>query len=485
MLTPGRRSSLLFSLLVAGLGPAALGCGSPRVDPVNQSRDGARADLDAGGGGPPVPNFGLDGGVAPDLVISPRPPTSGEQCAEEAVTGQLVPLHLLIVLDASGSMNLMVGGRTRWASVTEALLGFARDPRSAGLGVGLQTFPISIAEKPCATDADCGFGGGGPVRYWCTRPFLCVGAGTALATARPCDPNDAFCPAGTDCLPSGRCAVSGARCLDLGRPCPGGAAADLCREAPLTCKQPVDSCELADYAWPRVPIAALPAELPALSQGIAAIKPGGNTPIAPAVQGAARYLREYLATRPGERAALVLASDAAPNACGNAGVEGVVAAIEAARTGTPSLSTYVIGAVSPGDANRAQAANRFAQAGGTGMPLLLNDVSPDLGDRFLAALSTIRGNALPCEFRIPRPSSGVLDYAKVNIRHTGANGASDLLYVRSVERCHPERGGWYYDVDPARGTPTAVRICDASCARFKAEVGGRVELRFGCQTRIE
>jgi hypothetical protein len=480
-------------LMVAACGGwLAAGCGNPRVDPVKPGAGdgggGAAGDGGAGGNGPPSPTFRLDGAVAPDGGVAPRPPTSGEQCAEEAITGQLVPVDLLLLLDGSGSMNLVVAGKTRWATVTEALLAFARDPRSSGLGVGLQTFPFTISAKPCTSDADCGFPGNMGRLYWCSRPFLCVGPGSPAATARVCDPNDAFCPAGTDCLPSGRCSASGARCLELGRPCPGGAAGDMCGDAPLTCKAPVDSCEVGDYARPRVPIVALPGQLPMLSQGIAAITPAGNTPIAPAVAGAARYLREHLAARPGRRGVLVLASDVSPNVCTAAGgnaVNAVVAAIEAARTATPSLSTYVIGAVRAGDAIRAEAANRFAAAGGTGMPFIVNDTAADLGDRFLSALSAIRGSALPCEFRIPTPRSGVIDYGKVNVRYNSPAGPVDLLYVGSADRCHPMRGGWYYDVDPARGTPTAVRACEATCARFKAEVGGAVELRFGCQTRIE
>jgi hypothetical protein len=47
------------------------------------------------------------------------------------------------------------------------------------------------------------------------------------------------------------------------------------------------------------------------------------------------------------------------------------------------------------------------------------------------------------------------------------------------------RGGWYYDTDPAQGMPTTVHVCPATCARFKAEMGGAVELRFGCKTRID
>jgi hypothetical protein len=96
--------------------------------------------------------------------------------------------------------------------------------------------------------------------------------------------------------------------------------------------------------------------------------------------------------------------------------------------------------------------------GGSGSALLINDSAADLGDKFLAALNAIRGSALPCELNIPRPSSGTIDYAKVNVRYNGAAGPDDLRYVGSAAGCDPARGGWYYDTDPAAGTPTTIRV---------------------------
>ena len=56
----------------------------------------------------------------------------------------------------------------------------------------------------------------------------------------------------------------------------------------------------------------------------------------------------------------------------------------------------------------------------------------------------------------------------------------------SADKCDPARGGWYYDVDPATGgTPTRVRLCDSTCNQVKADMTGRVELLFGCVTKID
>ena len=461
-----------------------LACGPHKV--VGTSGIG-NTELDGGGRAPDPtgpPGFGVgeltDAGPPP-TSSEPRPPSSGEQCAEEAVRGELYPLDLLLVMDASGSMNLAVGTKTRWQLVTEALGTFVRDARSAGMGVGFQTFPFTLHEKACSTDAECGGSTGA-----CSRPFLCIGSGVLPATARTCHPNDPYCPEpGTRCVASGRCSGSSMRCVNLGEECPGGGPTDICDEAPLLCKLPIDSCVGSDYRRPKVPIGVLPAALPGIMLGLAAIRPAGNTPLAAALEGATQYLQRHAVDHPDRRAALVVATDASPSGCQSDAIEAVASVLTAARAGAPSLSTYVIGAVSAGDMVRGEAASLLAQAGGTGTPFILNDSAADLGTRFLDALNAIRGSALPCEFRIPRPTSGMIDYAKVNVRFAASGGADDLLYVRSADRCDATRGGWYYDVEPGAGTPSSVRVCEATCNRFKSQAGGVVELRFGCRTRID
>ena len=145
-----------------------------------------------------------DGG-RPPTSPEPRPPSSGEQCAEEAIRGELVPLDLLLVLDASGSMNLSVGNQTRWQLVTEALGDLrARSPLGRA-GRRLPDLPLHHPREGLRDqrrlrrhDTETG--------RECARPFLCIGPGVLPATARTCDPNDPYCPdAGTRCVPSGRC----------------------------------------------------------------------------------------------------------------------------------------------------------------------------------------------------------------------------------------------------------------------------------------
>ena len=253
------------------------------------------------------------------------------------------------------------------------------------------------------------------------------------------------------------------------------------------CKFQIDSCEPADYVRPRVAIAQLPGAAASMSAGLGAVQPGGNTPIAPAVDGAADHLRTHLAAVTGPRAgALVMASDVAPTACGNSAEPGVIQAIMTRATARPRCPPTSSGPSAPATPSAPRSRASSPPAGGTGMPFLLGNTTADLGDRFLEALAAIRGSALPCQFRIAMPSAG---------HHRLRQGERPLqrrrrvrttcVYVGSADKCDPMRGGWYYDVDPAQGKPSTVHVCPATCARFKSEMGGAVELRFGCRTRID
>src|SRR5207237_1246234 len=160
------------------------------------------------------------------------------------------------------------------------------------------------------------------------------------------------------------------RCLNLGQACPNGGG--QCAAGGPVCKFPIDSCVPADYQRPRVAIATLPAGLQTVVDGLAAVKPAGNTPLAPAFDGALAHARQYLATQPGHRGAMVIATDGAPSGCEDDSIATVASHLAAARTGMPALPTYVIGVLDAADTTGMQTMQTLATAGGTSMPFLLN-----------------------------------------------------------------------------------------------------------------
>lgn len=104
-------------------------------DPNHLYGDGGMLLLDGS-----LPGQG-DGGVPAGLDASAwQPPDTGfgKPCNTEVRNIELTPLDLLVVLDVSYSMDY----DQKWSNVKSALKSFANNPQSAGLGVGLQYFPL-------------------------------------------------------------------------------------------------------------------------------------------------------------------------------------------------------------------------------------------------------------------------------------------------------------------------------------------------------
>ena len=461
-------------------------CAAPRIESSGAGGSGGGAAPAGGTSG--AAGYSVtwpDGGPG---APSTTPPGIGEgnSCAEEVHKAQLVPLDLLLLVDSSGSMMESAGASTKWQMTNDALVAFIKDPQSAALGVGLQFFPVFGPPRACKSDTDCNLIIPRP-NIWCHVSSVCLGPGMSLPAALDCEPGVSVCAAGSTCTPLGRCSMTGGDCVGAGQPCPGGMG-DLCMSRPRTCQNTVAvrdfSCAAADYRSLVVPIASLPSGQAALTAALDFKRPNGGTPMGAAVEGALAQLRAHLAANAGRQAALVLATDGLPDGCDGDSVTAVAAALQAARTGAPPITSYVIGVFNQMQLMKSQSAlATLATAGGTGMPFVLMP-GDDLSKRFLEALSQIRGKALACEFKIPPPTTGQLDYGKVNVRIDGAAGAEDLFYVGGADRCDPIRGGWFYDVDPAGGTPTRILLCEATCKRLQEVRDTKVDLRFGCKSRI-
>jgi hypothetical protein len=67
-------------------------------------------------------------------------PGDGSQCAKAEYEAKIKPLQMMILLDQSGSMT---EHDDRWTPVTLALKKFVSSGQAAGMGVGLQYFPLA------------------------------------------------------------------------------------------------------------------------------------------------------------------------------------------------------------------------------------------------------------------------------------------------------------------------------------------------------
>lgn len=468
---------LRVGTVVAALGALFVACSQAPTTTQGTSGQGASgsgASSSGSGAGDPSGGFTFSTGVS-----SGGSGAGGDDtCAGETTAAELVSLDLYLMLDVSGSMTeVTFGGVTKWDAITQALGAFFHDPSSAGLGVGLQRFPMKTPGVPdsCTADTDCPASSGPCMLKICSNQLSLTACNT-----------NADCPFASQCVPLGKCGPN------LCAPANGA----MCNGTSLACN-PIttstcaheDSCDPADYAAPVVEIANLTGAAAQLDSAIAALAPAGATPTAPALGGAIQHARDWATANPTHTVVVILATDGLPTECAPLDVASIGQIAAQGLTGAPSVKTFAIGVFAPSDINAGAKQNldHIAASGGTEKAFIV-DTSQNVEQQFLAALDAIRGTKLACEYAVPTAgSAGPLDFAKVNIEHTppGAGAPETIGYVGSASGCDATDGGWYYDVDPEGGqAPTKIIMCPATCSGFTATVGGQVSIRVGCKTVI-
>jgi hypothetical protein len=120
------RSGIIRALLTCAiasfaLAPAVTGCGSDDAQAKPEEPDSGSGILDNGDAAP----------------------TGFEKCATDTRKAEVVPVDLMVGLDTSFSMDF----DKKWISVQAALKTFVKNPALAGLGLGVQYFPL---RKQCS-----------------------------------------------------------------------------------------------------------------------------------------------------------------------------------------------------------------------------------------------------------------------------------------------------------------------------------------------
>jgi hypothetical protein len=415
-------------------------------------------------------------------------------CVATSTTAKLIPLDLYVMMDSSKSMNEQTtAGSSKWKALTDAMTAFFRDPSSAGLSVGLKYFPDEQPNVPekCTDDSQCSTFGP------CDQRRACVADGkfTSVITADTlCDANKP-CANGEVCAPVQRCAdgpnCAKVYCVAAGTgACPAGCVPfdGYCRNR--------DVCTADNYATPAVAFGNLPDAAQGLIDSFAARTPGGYTPTGPALAGALKQAQDRAKANPDHKVVVVLVTDGLPGGfipnmppamCTPGDIAGVAALVATGTAGTPPIPTFVIGVFGPCDlvdANVMPQANldRLAMSGGTNKAVVIStdqNVTQQLQD----ALKMVRTSAIACQYAIPKPAEGALDYTKVNVNFATAGTNTIIGHANTKADCDPTRGGWYYDADPkAGGVPTQIIACEQSCAQFQKAADARVDIALGCKT---
>ncbi len=509
-----RRRSLRCSLVVASA-LVFVACGSSEkvAGPPNATGAagavGSSGAPSVNGGGPSLGFGGLGNSGA----------TGIDSCVETSQSGKLVPLDLYLMLDASGSMAESTGSAptdpSKWEAVQQALVAFLNDPESAGIGVGVQFFPLLDAAAPalCQSNAECGEFGpcflkfcqtAGPGFFACDSASECVENGQDFG---PCTPlrycwgeetelipchDDFECDSGA-CVPFNECSgntdywcrVAGQACADE-----NGRGIGTCRafNPPSSCLNPT-TCDVARYAAPAAAIEPLPAAAAGVAQAIAAMTPAGDTPTSAALSGALAQARSYAQQHTDHTVVALLATDGLPTECISdpaadpSGILGVAAVARAGLVAAPSIATFVIGVFGPEDVEARQNLDQIAVAGGTEAAFLV-DTSANVTAQFLAALNAIRSNKLSCEYQLPdAPAGQALDFGRINVDFRSGQRTERLPAVADAGSCGAA-GGWYYDVAPSTGAPSKILICPTTCARFEGASDASVQVALGCVTEV-
>jgi hypothetical protein len=182
---------------------------------------------------------------------------------------------------------------------------------------------------------------------------------------------------------------------------------------------------------------------------------------------------------PDRKQAVVLATDGLPTTCMPKDIGAVAALAAKAAAENPPIKTFVVGVFAPDEEDGARPnLNQLAQAGGTTSAQIVN-TNTDVAKSFLAALDDIRRSALSCEYKMPSTPN----YGNVNVQFTTGGGQVMVIgYVGEAGKCHATFGGWYYDVNPADGTPTKILTCPRTCDILRSDNKGRFDINIGCKT---
>jgi hypothetical protein len=240
-------------------------------------------------------------------------------------------------------------------------------------------------------------------------------------------------------------------------------------------------CNVALYGVPDVAMQVLPEVAPAFTSAVDAQRMSGGTPLVQVLQGMLGYLRGWAGDHPGRKPVIVLATDGIPDdTCSGSDIdppnslENAVALAKNAYTGQPSIPVFVIGV-----GEELSALNGIAEAGGTSAAAVLS-TGGNVTQKFLAALDDIRTSALSCEYEIPPPSTGSIDFDAVNVTfQDGSATSGTFFYVEDAAGCSasPDQS-WYYD---APTQPGHVVLCPQTCERVNAASAAKLSIAFGCK----
>ncbi|MCA9584885.1 MAG: hypothetical protein KC657_05975 [Myxococcales bacterium] len=114
---------------------------------------------------------------------------------------------------------------------------------------------------------------------------------------------------------------------------------------------------------------------------------------------------------------------------------------------------------------------------GRWFPICLKDFAPVFEEIARNVAVTVA-----CELDVPKPAGGgEIDFDRVNVSIAPSNGGASRDVLQDASKpCDGGADGWQYNTDR-----TKIRLCGAACDGVRADVGTKVTVEFGCQTRVK
>jgi len=250
---------------------------------------------------------------------------------------------------------------------------------------------------------------------------------------------------------------------------------------------PVSSDSTAACSTDRYRSAAMPiTDVTQMADGalakLDAVTPHGQTPTAPALSAALDLAMAYALDHADRSVVVVLATDGLPTLCAPTDTAAIAGMAKAALEGPAHVRTLVVASRSLEDFD-VSGFDAIAVAGGTDRSLVI-DPHADFARQLSDALGAAAAHQVACDLTLPEPPVGEhLDYDAVNVVVDTAQGRVTLPRVSGPASC-TGAGGWYYDVEPAKGAPSRLNMCKSSCERADSSAKGlRVEL--GCKSLVK
>lgn len=463
------------------------------------------------------------------------PTGDGSVCAAQSAPAELLPLDMFVMLDQSGSMANCVTsgdqgkcpiGGTKWTVQIGALDTTFKSPNMNGVNTAFQLFPHPLdLSRLTTTPLFCGYynpnAGEQPKTPTCStactaryKPGRCFNSTKNELTYKSCLSNaDCNASANEQCQEYGVCSNGDGNtlCSPLNSACPNGGTcipSGACYVPNQIASTSFD-CNASHYSTPYIDMGLYnDARSLRLSQ-LTMIPAAGSTPTGRALKGAIDYMSQRKLQFPDRQAVVILATDGVPsiNSSCNDTIKDTDAnyIVDLATQGfSKGVRTFAIGTFSASEANNPtfqgrQLLERIAPAG-MGDPNqkpFIVVANEELGQKFSEALIAIRRASAPvCEFRVSNEARA--DYSKVNVQLTNQNQSPVTIpYVGSAAQCPGANStdagrdadagvagdGWYYDVDPAVGTPNKITLCPGSCDNVKRNPVS-VSIVYGCKTVI-